>query len=95
MKAAPANPFWEFSKEVYQRRNVSGPCMALQDRLKLDVNMLLFCCWTGAKGHQLSEQQVRDAMAATEVWQNQVVAALRRLRRLLKTSLDLAPARRQ
>ena len=95
MDAAPANPFWDFSLEVYQRRNVAGPCMALQDRLQLDVNLLLFCCWTGAKGHQLSEQQVREALAATEVWQGQVVAPLRRLRRLLKTSLDMAPARRQ
>lgn len=95
MKAMPANPFWDFSLEVYQRRNVAGPCMALQDRLQLDVNLLLFCCWTGKRGHQLSEQQVRGALAATEVWQGQVVAPLRRLRRLLKASLDLAPERRQ
>ncbi len=95
MDAAPANPFWDFSLEVYQRRNVAGPCMALQDRLQLDINLLLFCCWTGERGHQLSEQQVREALTATEVWQSQVVAPLRRLRRLLKTSLDLAPERRQ
>ena len=95
MDAVPANPFWDFSLEVYQRRNVAGPCMALQDRLQLDINLLLFCCWTGERGHQLSEQQVREALAATEVWQGQVVAPLRRLRRLLKTSLDLAPERRQ
>ncbi|MCG8593923.1 MAG: TIGR02444 family protein [Kiloniellales bacterium] len=95
MGAAPANPFWDFSLAVYQRRNVAGPCMALQDRLQLDVNMLLFCCWTGQRGHQLSEQQVREALAAIDVWQGQVVAPLRRLRRLLKASLDLAPERRQ
>ena len=95
LEVAPGNPFWDYSLEVYQRRNVAGPCMALQDRLQLDVNLLLFCCWTGAKGHQLSEQQIREALAATEVWQGQVVAPLRRLRRLLKTSLDMAPARRQ
>ena len=95
LEAAPGNPFWDYSLEVYQRRNVAGPCMALQDRLQLDVNLLLFCCWTGAKGHQLSEQQIREALAATEVWQGQVVAPLRRLRRLLKTSLDLAPPKRQ
>lgn len=95
MQALPANPFWDFSLEVFQRKNVASACHSLQDRLGLDVNLLLFCCWTGSQGHQLSEEELRGALAATRDWQAQVVAPLRQLRRLLRTELELSPDRRK
>lgn len=95
MAAAEANPFWDYSLEVYQREAVAKACLALQDRLQLDVNLLLFCCWTGEHGHQLSEEQVRRCLAATAEWQHEILAPLRGLRRRLKGELEVPAERRQ
>ena len=37
------NPFWNYSLALYARAEVAKTCLALQDRLGLDVNLLLFC----------------------------------------------------
>lgn len=95
MAAALANPFWDYSLEVYQREAVAKACLALQDRLQLDVNLLLFCCWTGEHGHQLSEEQVRRCLKATGEWQREILAPLRGLRGRLKGDLEVPVERRQ
>jgi hypothetical protein len=44
-------------------------CIALQDGLGLDVNLLLYCCWHGRAHRKLDEAALRHAMAAVEGWQ--------------------------
>ncbi len=95
MATVEANPFWDYSLEVYRREAVSKACLALQDRLQLDVNLLLFCCWTGDHGHQMSEEQVRRCLAATGEWQREILAPLRGLRQRLKGDLEVPAERRQ
>ncbi len=46
----PDHPFWDFSLEVYGAEGVPPACLALQEAHQLDVNIVLFCCWTGATG---------------------------------------------
>ena len=48
-----ANPFWRFSLRTYRAPGVQEACLALQDRCGADVNLLLFCGWTGRDGRAL------------------------------------------
>ena len=87
-----AAEFWRFSLSAYERPGVAPSCLALQDRLGLDVNLLLFCCWAGARGHRLSGAELAVALAATAPWQREIVEPLRRIRRQLKAPGALDPA---
>lgn len=81
--AGPA--FWEFSLEVYARPGVADACLRLQDRLGIDVNLLLFGCWAGIMGgRRLDEAEWARLIAATAPWREDVVAPLRRVRRRLR-----------
>ncbi len=83
----PASEFWDFSLEVYGRAGVAPACLALQESRGIDVNLLLFGCWVGASGRGvLGSAEFARVLAATEPWQNQVVAPMRSVRRRLKTA---------
>lgn len=88
------NPFWDFSLATYARPGVAEACVALQDRHGLDVNMLLFCCWTGSLGHGLGAGELRGLLREVRDWQLQVVAPLRSVRRWLKARDHVASALR-
>lgn len=84
MAAVSDNPFWDFSLTVYVRPGVADACLALQDRLGLDVNLLLFCCWTGSQGRRLDSVDMARLVAAVGDWQRSIVGPLRAVRRRLK-----------
>lgn len=78
------NPFWRFSLIVYGRPGVASACISLQDRLGLDVNLLLFLCWTGALGHAVEHDAFVRLMERAARWQRLVARPLREVRRGLK-----------
>jgi uncharacterized protein (TIGR02444 family) len=80
----PANPFWDYALALYGRPGVAEACLALQERHGLDVNLLLFCCWAGHRGHRLSPAELESLTAAAGAWHARVVVPLRGLRRWLK-----------
>ncbi|MEO8653832.1 MAG: TIGR02444 family protein [Ramlibacter sp.] len=82
-----ANPFWRFSLRTYREPGVQEACLALQDRCGADVNLLLFCGWTGRDGRVLDEASLRSAVARVGHWQSEVIAPLRLARRGLKRQL--------
>jgi len=86
MDAQPLDtPLWEFSLAVYGRNGVAGECLGLQERLKLDVNLLLFAAYMGAvDGVRLEVADVAAANAFVADWQANVVRPLRQARRALK-----------
>ena len=86
-----AAEFWRFSLAVYGRPGVAPSCLALQDGLGLDVNLLLFCCWAAARGHRLSPPEIAAALAASQPWQREIVEPLRRIRRQLDQPSALDP----
>jgi len=94
MNAAPAqaldSPFWAFSLAVYGANGVEPECLDLQERFGVDVNLLLFAAYTGAReGVQLDAPDLAAAAAAVSAWHGEVVRALRGARRVLKPlSLD-------
>jgi uncharacterized protein (TIGR02444 family) len=81
----PDHPFWDFSLALYAKPGVAESCLRLQDGLGLDVNLLLYACWTAAKGAgRLSPDGWRRLVDETAPWRAQVVEPLRRVRRFLK-----------
>jgi len=79
--------FWSFSLQIYAKPGVAPACIALQDGLGLDVNLLLYCCWHGRAGRKLGEDDIRRAVGVVDGWQRDVVQPLRAVRRRLKTGV--------
>jgi len=82
-----ANPFWRFSLRTYRAPGVQEACLALQDRCGADVNLLLFCGWTGRDGRALDPASLRSAVGRVGHWQSEVIVPLRLARRGLKRQL--------
>lgn len=78
-------PLWAFSLKVYGGDGVADECLDLQERLKLDVNLLLFAAFAGAvEGVQLDPPDIAGANAAIAGWHDEIVRSLRAARRALK-----------
>jgi len=86
--------FWNFSLALYGRPGVAPALLGLQDRLGLDVNMLVFCCWAAARGRALSPEDLSAVESVAEPWQAEVVRPLRALRRRLKGGFPPLPPER-
>jgi uncharacterized protein (TIGR02444 family) len=93
MISSPPDPFWDYSRALYGRPGVEACCLRLQNRRGADVNMLLLCFWLAARGHDaVGEDAVRDILARTAPWRDQVVVPLRTVRTRLKGQHGEAPA---
>ena len=87
LTALAANPFWDFSLSFYERPGVAGACLDLQDRLGVDVNLVLFALWSTLEGPgRIALAQWRECMALTGPWREQVIAPLRAGRRAPPTA---------
>lgn len=82
--------FWDFSLAVYGRPGVAPACLALQDRHGLDVNLLLYCGWSGSRGRRLDARALEALDGRVAAWRDEVVLPLRAVRRWLKTQ-ETAP----
>ncbi|MDX1400298.1 MAG: TIGR02444 family protein [Kiloniellales bacterium] len=76
--------FWDYSLQLYAKDGFESAAISLQDDDGLDVNLLLACFWAAARGWDLTPGIMRRLVAATEVWQRDMVGGLRHLRRALK-----------
>jgi len=80
-----SDEFWNFSLAVYQQPGVSQECIVLQDRLGLDVNLLLLSAYLGASRKVvLTADDIQSVIAASNDWHVEVVRNLRAARRALK-----------
>jgi uncharacterized protein (TIGR02444 family) len=79
------NEFWRFSLAVYKPPDVAAECLALQEAVGLDVNLLLFCAWLGTRVIVLSRSDIEAASRVVALWHNSVVRPLRGVRRHIKT----------
>lgn len=86
------HPFWLFSLKVHDNEGVPAACIALQERRSIDVNLLLFCTWIGESGRGvLTESELEAAQAAVEMWNREIVCALRVVRNRLKGGMQPIP----
>ena len=89
----PEHPFWDFALRVYRTPGVSAACLEVQERLGVDVNILLFCLWLGEAGYgAVAPATLAKACAAVATWHEVVVKRLRAVRRVLKDGIDPAPS---
>ncbi len=88
----PRSGFWDYSIALYGRQEVAQACLGLQRRHGIDVNIVLFCLWLAASGRgAFRKDELQDALAAVQPWQDDVVRPLRKLRQRLKSAIASAP----
>ena len=85
-------PIWDFVLKFYGRQGVSEACIALQDSVGIDVNMVLFLMWMAAHGRGLAAEDVKTVSEKSHGWQREVVVPIRGVRRLLKANAPLVDA---
>jgi uncharacterized protein (TIGR02444 family) len=89
------NPFWEFSLATYGREGVPPVCLALQDELGVDVNILLYAAWLASMDEQLTSSHLAGLEDRVRPWRRRVVQPLRALRRQLRDYPSAAAVREQ
>jgi uncharacterized protein (TIGR02444 family) len=78
---AGENPFWDFSLKFYEYNSVASSCIALQDSVNADVNILLYCCWVASEGAVvIKPAEFNEIIEAIDPWQSFVVRGLRKIR---------------
>lgn len=91
----PTQTLPAYSGWLYAGNEVPAACLLLQDELGLDVNLVLWCLYAGARGTTLTEEMIATADAACAPWRANVVRPLREVRRWLKTAGPEAQALRK
>lgn len=86
------NPFWQFSLAVHGAPGVDAECLMLQDTHGIDVDVLLFCAWTGTQGIVLTDASMAAIEALVRPWRDTAIAPLRAARRGIKTLPEMADA---
>ena len=67
------NPFWDFSLKFYGQQNIASSCLALQESVGADVNILLYCCWVASEGAAVIEPtEFAEIIETIEPWQSGV-----------------------
>jgi uncharacterized protein (TIGR02444 family) len=91
MAADPANAegaaAWAYALRTYAEDGVAPACLLLQDRLGVDVVVMLHAMYRARMGAALGRDEIAGMDAAVREWRSQVVAPLRSVRRALKTRL--------
>lgn len=87
------NALWCFVVPFYGRDGVAAACLTLQDRLGVDVNVLLFAIFAQAeRGMALSEDDIAAVDALIRDWRTEVIQPLRRVRSRMKSGPAPAPS---
>jgi uncharacterized protein (TIGR02444 family) len=87
-----AGRFKQFALELYGSEGVAAACLYLQNRHVLDVNLVLFAAFIGARRRQtLSTACLDAARSRVDAWHREVVRPLRAVRQRLKTGPAPAP----
>lgn len=86
------NPLWDFMTETYKQPGVEKACLALQNRLGADVNMVLFCIWLAYRGAGSANlaRNLGSALKLSRSWQKTMVEPLRTARNNLKDHIESA-----
>ena len=87
----PTSEFWNYSSQMWSLPEVENTCLDLQNQHDLNVNLLLFCCWTGEQQSRLDEKQIKTLIEAAEPWET-VIKPLRSSRNVMKQQLIAMPA---
>lgn len=78
------NVFWDYSLSLYAKPGIEAWCLGLQDSYGANVNVVLFCCYVGTSGTQLSAKMLADVDKRIQLWDQEIITPLRDVRRRLK-----------
>ncbi len=78
--------FWDYSVEIYAKPGIADNLLSLQNDHGADVNMLLFCCWTGITRGVFTDQSFNKANDFSHSWCEHAVSPLRQVRAWMKHS---------
>lgn len=97
MSASPSldldNALWRFVLPFYGRDGVSPACLTLQDKIGVDVNIVLFAAFAQVeRGITLDEQDLAAADQLVQGWRTEVIQPLRRVRNRMKSGPSPAPS---
>lgn len=81
---SPHTDFWTWSLDRYERGGAAELLLRLQDEHGLNVNLLLWCCWSAEFFEPVPGPVLREAETRTHDWNARVTAPLRSVRRYLK-----------
>ncbi|MGE3332706.1 MAG: TIGR02444 family protein [Rhodospirillaceae bacterium] len=89
-EAVKANPLWDFVTWAYKRDGVEKACLALQNRLNADVNIVLFCIWLSFRGAGTTNlaTYLGTALKISRDWQRNLIEPMRTTRQNLKHVLE-------
>jgi len=79
------SPFWRFSVKFYAVPGVAPACIELQDRAKVDVNLLFFLLWNATESRAFDDADVAELDRLAGAWRDMAVVPLREVRRALKS----------
>lgn len=88
----PDSPFWDYSCQLFQITAVADACLHLQNNFEADVNILLYCCWTGDNHVKLDSHDMQELIRASEPWQTAIIKPLRDARNMMKNQIIAMPA---
>ena len=86
---ASEDPHWRFALELYSRSGVAKACLLLQNRLGVDVNVLLIALYAATeRGLKVGPEEIAALDRAVAPWRTTAVAPLRSIRCALKSFSD-------
>ncbi len=89
----PAAAAWRYVQALYAQPGVEQACLHLQQRVGVDVVLLLWCAWAGRHcGLGLDAGLLARAAQISTNWNMEIVRPLRQLRQRLKTGPRPAPS---
>jgi len=87
------NELWRFAYSFYAREGVSPACLTLQDKLDVDVDILLFAIFARIeRGILLDAADLAVVDNLVRDWRSEIVQVLRRARTRLKCGPAPAPS---
>jgi uncharacterized protein (TIGR02444 family) len=87
---AQGNPLWEFATWAYSQQGIDKALLSMQNRLGVDINMVLFCVWLayrGSGGNDLA-QHLAGALKMSREWQRNLIEPIRNCRENLKAVIE-------
>ncbi len=81
----PEHPFCTFVTQVQANKHIKNALVSLVQRLQLNTNILLFCCWIGETGRkQFTKKNMQDILSDILPWHNKIVLTLKKMRKSLE-----------
>ncbi|NBW05515.1 MAG: TIGR02444 family protein [Alphaproteobacteria bacterium] len=89
--APSSDQLWDFALAVYRCDGVPPACLHLQDQCAVDVPLLLAAGFAACTARRFDRAAYDALHYLADDWQQQIVSALRVIRRRLKTGPQPAP----